>query len=204
MSTVIEDELYQGYLTKVYQHTQGYQNYTDLQQAKFSRELISITYGELLYYSVKKILKVLEITPEDIFLDLGSGIGKCALQVFMQSDISAVIGIEASSVLHEAALKISLQVRHDFPIFWENNRKLKFIEGNFLNVDWENATIVYTCSTCFTQELLVCIANKINQTSSIKQVLSLRPLPTLNMTLKKVFAVECSWDSALCFLYTRF
>ncbi len=200
MSTLIDDELYQGYLTKVYQHTHV-KNYSPSEREAFTQENVSITYGELLYPSVKKMLKQIALRSDDVFLDLGSGIGKCALQVFMQSDVHKVVGIEASNLLHEQALKICQQVKTDFPFFWFDDRQLNFIGDNFLKANWQQATVVYTCSTCFTQELLVAIGNKINQQATVKQVLSLRPLPTLKMPLKKVFSVECSWDSALCFVY---
>jgi len=202
MTLMNDDELYQGYLAKVYQHTQGYQSYSLPQQARYSKTNVCITYGELLYFSVKKILQALILRPEDIFLDLGSGLGKCALQVFMQTDLNKVIGIEASSALHEQAQIVQLQVVADLPFFWEQDRELIFVRDNFLEANWQDATIIYTCSTCFTQELLMAIGDKINQQPSVKQVLSLRPLPTLQMRLKKVFVVECSWDSALCFYYS--
>ncbi len=147
------------------------------------------------------MLKQITLSSDDVFLDLGSGIGKCALQVFMQSDVHKVVGIEAALPLHEQALHVSQQVKSDFPLFWENERQLNYTGENFLQANWQQATVVYTCSTCFTQELLVAIANKINLQPTVKQVLSLRPLPTLKMPLKKVFSVECSWDSALCFQY---
>lgn len=74
--------------------------------------------------------------------------------------------------------------------------------GNFLEVDWQNPTCVYTCSTCYTQLVLDAIGDRVNKTPSIKQMYSLRPLPTLNrLKLFKVITVECSWDSSLCYVY---
>lgn len=198
-----EDELYQGYLHQVYQHSQTKVDYSATEQALFDRTQVCITYGELLYPSVKKLIQQLAPTPKDIFLDLGSGLGKCALQVFMQTDVSTVLGIEASLALHQQALKAQAMLKKDFPFYWEAQRNLRFQYENFLQADWQAATLIYTCSTCFTQELLVAIGNRINKESQVRKVFSLRPLPTLQLPLKRVFAVECSWDSALCFYYER-
>lgn len=198
-----EDELYQGYLQSVYQNTKGYQHYSTLAHQDFRKNHISITYGELLFASTNKLINEANFKRGDVFLDLGSGLGKCALQVFMKSDLRKIIAIEASTLLHEQAQAIYQQVQKDFPYFWEEGRETHLIGDNFLKQDWQDSTVIYSCSTCFTPELLVLIGNKINQYPQIRDVFSLRPLPTLNMPLKKVFGVECSWDSALCFQYSR-
>lgn len=196
------DSLYQGYLTKVYQHTQGYIAYSKAELEYFKQHNVSQTYGELLYPSVQKMLAQFHPRPEDVFLDLGSGLGKCALQAFMQTPVKRVIGIEAADALFAQAQRIAEQVKQDFPFFWDNNRTLSLRHENFLTADWQDTTLVYTCSTCFTQSLLAEIGRKINQHTSVQQVMSLRPLPTLTrLPLKSVISVECSWDSSLCFHY---
>lgn len=203
MSTITDDELYQGYFTKVYQHTKEIPSYSLEEKRHLAKEGICVTYGELLYPSVKKLISHMLPNSHDVFLDLGSGNGKCALQVFMQTDVKKVIGIEANKTLHLQALSVSKNLKQDCPFFFENDRECIFIDGNFLAGSFNDATIAYTCSTCFSQELLIAIGDKLNQSPQIHTVFSLRPLPTLHVPLKKVFQVECSWDSALCFMYQR-
>jgi SAM-dependent methyltransferase len=189
------DELYQAYLVSVYEK---------LTLPATSKATDSLTYGEMLYPSVKKVLTTLSLRPEDIFLDLGSGLGKFAIQVFMQSQVQQVIGIEMRTELSESACEALQMIKQEFPIFWEKDRKLQFLHGDFLKLNWEQATIAYCCATCFRPELLNAIGDKLNQETSVQQVLSLRPLPTLTrLPLKKVFTVECSWDSALCYYYSH-
>lgn len=197
-----EDEYYQAYLSSLYQATKGYQSYTQKERLALQKENICITYGELLYPSVNKIIDILKPNTQDIFLDLGSGLGKCALQVFMQSAVKRVLAIEAAPELHRQALAVKAALQRDHPELWEEERALDFYEDNFLAHDWEGATLAYTCSTCFTQELLDALGEKINQEEQLRQVLSLRPIPALKrLPLKQVFSVECSWDSAMCFHY---
>lgn len=203
ISNPSEDELYQGYLKRVYQHTQGYQRYSFLQKERFASSEICVTYGELLYPSVKRIIQCFQYLPTDVFLDLGSGLGKCALQVFMQTDLKKVLGIEGSNSLYNQTLEVVEHVQNEMPFFWEDNRELVFTCDNFLKSDWKGATLVYTCSTCFTKELLEAIGDRVNQEPSVRHVMSLRPLPTIKLPLKAVFNVECSWDSALCFHYSK-
>lgn len=197
--TPSEDALYQSYFDSVYQSAYA----AVLSWKKEKKRAFSSTYGELLYPSVKKILNKVRICEEDVFLDLGSGLAKCALQLFMQSEVSEVSAIEQVSFLHEQATNVMKKVRQDCPFFWEQGRRFHLSCGNFLSLPWGRATIVYSCSTYFSPALLIAMGNKINKHSSVRQVLSLRPLPTLTFKLNNVFMVECSWDSVLCFHYTR-
>jgi len=203
MDKVAIDLLYQGYFSKVYQHTHGYIAYSKAELAVFDQENVSQTYGELLYPSVRKMLAEYKSKETDVFLDLGSGLGKCALQAFTQTPVKKVIGIEAADGLFAQSTVAYERLKNDFPFFWNDNRQLELRHGNFLTADWQDTTLIYTCSTCFTQNLLAEIGRKINQHTSVQQVISLRPLPTLErLKLQNVFSVECSWDSSLCFHYS--
>ncbi|HVV67564.1 MAG TPA: hypothetical protein VHE99_00785 [Gammaproteobacteria bacterium] len=201
MSLIADDELYQGYLAKVYQDTQAFFPYSHHERESRAQTGVCIVYGELLYYSVKKVIKEMQHSPSDIFLDLGSGIGKLALQVFLESDVAKVVGIEALPILDAQAQKVAQQVASDYPFFWENGRELTFICSDFMKTSWMDATIIFACSTCFTPELLEIVGNRINQEPQVRQVLSLRPFPTLKMPLRRVFTVEGNWDTVLCFYY---
>jgi hypothetical protein len=81
---------------------------------------------------------------------------------------------------------------------------LEFIQGSFLTHSFEDASVVLINSMCFTQSLLRALAEKIENTSSIHTVLTLRPLPKLNrLRFTHTQKVQCSWDSALCYIYER-
>lgn len=189
------DELYQAYLAAVYEKV--------CFEDRLSCVSGNLTYGEMFYPSVKQLIKKIDFSSAPIFLDLGSGLGKFILQVFMQTTSSKVIGIEFRRELSEQSSEAIRFIHEAFPFFWENGRQLKVVEGDFLKKDWEHANIVYACSTCFHSDLLAAIGERINKEFSVKQVFSLRPLPTLErLSLKEVFTVECSWDSTLCYHYT--
>lgn len=194
--------LYQSYFQQVYRNQSAYQRFSQQEFSELQANNICATYGELDYISVVRLLKHAQLSPSDIFLDLGSGNGKLCLQVFLQTAIAKVLGIEAIAELVTQAKGVKQQLLTDLNY---NNPEhiLEFTQGNFLTTDWESATVLYCCSTCFTRECLDAIGDKINREVSVRQVFSLRPLPTLErLTLKQVFLVECSWDSALCFHYS--
>lgn len=197
------DEIVQAYMGLVYQDSTSHQIRTQDEIESLQASNICTTYGELNYYSALKIFKKLNLRPNDTLLDLGSGLGKFALQAFIQTEVGKVVGIEAQQQLYLQSLKAVQILRTDFDAFWKDNRDLIFLNENFLESDWYHANIIYSCSTCFTLGLLEAIGHSINKQPHVQQVLSLRPIPTLKIPLKDVFAVECSWDSALCYHYSK-
>lgn len=188
------------YIQNLYKNCIQNITYSKNQQADFQAQLVSITYGELLALSAVKLINKLKLTKDDKFLDLGSGLGKLAMQVFMLTDVKSVLGIEASNNLSMQAQKVLGQASIENPGVFHGDFEL--LAANFLNSDWEDPTVVYTCSTAFSQELILKIGEKINQTPSIQKVATLRPIPNLkNFKLVTQFLVECSWDSSLVYYY---
>lgn len=164
--------------------------------------IVSETYGEILYESVEKLFAHLNLTEQDIFFDLGSGVGKLAIHFFLRSTIQEAVGIEISTVLHQQALQAVDKMTNELSIFFEPQRKLTFLQGDFLKIPLTSATVIFICAPCYTQPMMNQLGNIINETPSIRKVLSLRPLNTLHrLPLKKILRVEGTWDSALCYLY---
>ena len=185
--------LCQQYLTLLYQNTHGHH----------PTHHISETYGEILEEGVNKLLSIVKPTANDVFADFGSGLGKVVLQVFLQSAVKESCGIEIVPALHQQALAIAKRVQHDLPDCF-TERKLNFLLGNFLEIPVSTATIMLTGSPCYGPEMLHALANVIDKMPNIHTVLTLRPLCTLQrLSFKKAIRVECSWDTALCYLYRR-
>lgn len=160
------------------------------------------THGEILYESVNKLLSYLNLTPNDSFIDFGSGLGKVASQVFLNSEAKNVYGVELISSLHQQALTAAEKIEHDLPDSYKLNRELQFLLGNFLEMKLPSVTVALINSVCFNQTLMLGLAKIINSTKSLHTVLTTRPLLTLErLKLKKIIRVQCSWDTALCYVY---
>ncbi len=192
---------YQTFFSHVYKgvSAKGVNSQADLEV--YETQHICHTFGELLTPSLMKLLKLLPLSPEDVFLDLGSGMGKLALTVYLRTCLKTVIGVEGSSAYYEQGIHTLQNLRQHIPNLFSKG-KLELIQGNLFDFDFNQATMIYTCSTCFTQELLWLIGEKINQATNVAHVLSLKPIANLDrLSLTKVIPVECSWDSALCYYY---
>ncbi len=155
--------------------------------------MITNTQGEILAPSIEKLFKKVPLSAQDIFVDLGSGRGQITKQVFLQTEVKEAWGIECLELLHLEAIK-------ELPV--SEGRRLNFILGDFLNYSLMGATVALINSACFGPKLLNPLGERLNQTTSIKTVCTLRPILTLTrLQFIKTIRVECSWDSALCYIY---
>lgn len=162
---------------------------------------ISETYGEILPEGMQKLLQVADLTERDRFIDLGSGLGKIVFQTFLNTAVQAAIGIELNAKLYQQALLAKENIAAEAGLV-NARRKLEFINGDFLTQSFQEATVALLASPCFGPALLNTLGRRLDETSTIRAVMSLRPLPALRrLKFKKIIRIECSWDTALCYVY---
>ena len=142
-----------------------------------------------------------DLSSEDVFYDLGSGIGKVPLQFFLKTPVKKACGIEGSKTRNLHAAKIYHQVNTEFPELSAGGRELSCVANNFLEAGIEDATVIYTCSTCFSEELLADIAVLLDNCPKLRYVISLKELPLRNLVFDKIIEIECTWDKTKCYAY---
>jgi hypothetical protein len=163
---------------------------------------ITETQGEILYSGIDKLLSIINLTEQDVFVDLGSGNGKIVLQVFLRSIVAEAIGIEILPNLHQQALLATEKIKIELPGFFVDNRKVNFILGSFFEESFSAATVILINAVCFSQDMLCSLGDKINLMPGVRLVASLRPIPTLKrLAFKKAIRIACSWDMVMCYLY---
>lgn len=186
------DRLCQKYLNILYLNTSSY----------YKPANIAETRGEILYESINKLIPIMRLKDNDVFVDLGSANGKIISQIFLTTPVKTAVGIEIVPELHSTAITVSQRIKNDLPHFYENDRNMIFIQGDFLKIPLDSITVALANATCFPPLLLDELGKIINNTRTIRLVLSLRPLVTLQrLEFKKVIPIECSWDSTLCYCY---
>ncbi len=152
------------------------------------------TYGEINYESLQQLIKDLNFGPKDVFYDLGSGVGKTVLQVYANSPVKKAVGIELSDTRYEGSMKALERFKKKNMI--EKGRKIAFINGNILDENLKDATIIYTCSTCFSRELMEQIAKKLSKLKKGLRFLTLKKIPTpehFGFELVKEYNLPMSW-----------
>lgn len=187
------DVMIQHYIQHIYQQSH---------HSVSRRAAIAETSGEIQLSGINKILGLISIKADDHFMDLGSGTGKVVLHFFLRTCVKQSSGIEIVDNQYACSNQIAARVKADVPSLFQLDKKLNYIHGDFLIESFHDATILLIASPCFTPTMLDKIAGMIDLNIKIHTVISLRPLINLKrLVCRKVFSVDCSWDTSLCYLY---
>jgi len=191
------------FLKQIYHGHSGFLSFSEEEKKIAAQNQVFLTYGEIIAPSVDYLLSIIELTEDDVFLDLGSGVGKLCLQVLMRSTAKKVYGIEAHEIRHSISEHAWKKVKRKRPYFGKSNRELIFLKDNFLNFDFSPVTVIFMCSTCFGHELMESIATKINDAPLIRIAISMKEIPNLSrLSLYKKIDIKTSWnESSPCYIY---
>lgn len=151
------------------------------------------TYGELTPAGVDRLLRELEPTPDDVFYDLGSGIGKVVLQVAMSVPIARCVGVELSASRCRLARTALRRARRRGLIL---ARRTVIRHGDLLAEPIDDATMVYTCSTAYSLRFMAMIARKLRSVPRSLRFVTLQELITVPRGFRHVrtVTVATTWN----------
>jgi Histone methylation protein DOT1 len=102
--------------------------------------------GEIAPIGVTKILEVLDLNNQDVFLDVGSGTGSILAQVVLQSPAREAIGLEIQEDLVKKSSDAIAAGRQEYDRLF----MVRIQPGNVNNiVEWDSATILFCNSILF-------------------------------------------------------
>jgi SAM-dependent methyltransferase len=156
----------------------------------------SLTYGEILPNSIEELLIHLNLNINDVFYDLGCGLGKMVAQVYLCSPAKKVIGVELTSSRFLQAKKMLTKLQRVPGM--AANRKVDILQGDIAIETCSDATVVYMCSTCYPPTLINSIVENLCTHSTIGlRLISLKRLPVLlQFSLVEKFNLEMTWSKA--------
>jgi len=109
------------------------------------------TYGELTAAGASSIISKFHsrfMDPEGVFYDLGCGLGRMVCHVSLLTNVKKSCGVEMCPNRFKKAKEIATSLG-EFPASTPT-----FINGNFLEQDYSDATVVYIDNTMYTTEIL--------------------------------------------------
>jgi len=153
----------------------------------------SPVYGEIVYESCAVLLAELKLTENDVFYDLGSGLGKFVTQVYLTSAVKKAWGVEFSenrykratdttknlAKIQGQAFKFENEIRKTFgksALTKTKGKEFGFDNMDMLKADLSDATVVFTCSTCFGPEFMQKLTDKLAENDGLR-ILTLVQLP---------------------------
>lgn len=162
------------------------------------------TQGDITYQSMSTLIHAMHLSPDDIYLDLGSGSGRTVLHVFLLSTVKKAMGIEIDATLHQLAMQKYQLMRRELPRFFDENRSIALKQADFLLSRYDEVSVAFISAVCFSQTTLIKLAKKLNHLPNLRCVFSLKPLTHLAcLSFKRTIRVQCSWGAALCYVYGR-
>lgn len=129
-------------------------------------------YGEITQKGTDMIVEKFKDNFNDntIFYDLGSGLGKMVIHIGLQYGVKKSIGIEYSKERNNGA-------QHLKNTYTKENDNIILIQGDILDIDLSDATIVYVDNTAFSNDIMEKIYNKLPKDCLILYKRTLNFLP---------------------------
>ena len=189
-----------AFIDKIYKSHSGFGlKHTDKAYQLSGNKDVFTTYGELLPSSVSKLINHLNIDGNDVFYDFGSGTGKVVAQMYIETPVKKAVGIEISDDRYNISTQIKEKLKNEF---YSKHKRIKFINDNFLNVDTTDGTIFYMCSTCFSDDLMNKLHEKMTKSPNLKTVITLKPLTNSEIQPTEL-SLPTSWsrNGSSCYVY---
>jgi hypothetical protein len=143
------------FIARLYRGIAGYGLAADEGRLRANRATV---YGELSAGGLRKLLRYLQLSGRDVFYDLGCGVGKLVAQVAAETPARKCVGIEIARSRWLHARFVADRLGGQGLI---RARHFELRNENFLDSDLADATVLYTCSTCFSARLMNRLARKI-------------------------------------------
>jgi len=115
-------------------------------------------YGELTSAGVRQLIRATRLSADDVFVDLGSGVGKVVLRVALAVPGVRCIGIEIDGARHASACEA---LRRAEACGVLEPGRCVFRHGDIRQADLGNATVFFAHSTCFPAAMLGAVARRI-------------------------------------------
>ncbi len=185
---------------QLYQHINGFQL---SQQARKKQDAIEYTYGEIEFLPFIALLSLVALDHKTIFYDLGSGVGKAVLACAMVYPVSKCVGVELLPELHQAACNQTarLVTQQDY---MEKAKKIEFIQGDFLKVNLDDATLIFVNSTTIFGSVWENLCARLNNLPKLHTLITtsktITPHDSFHISSTKI---EMSWGIVEAYIHTR-
>lgn len=145
----------QAYLNNLYSDISTSQISAEGRQKHNLSQDSCYVYGETVMNSLFSMVSDMAPKKGEVFYDLGSGGGKNLLFAALSFPFSKCVGVEYIDVLADTAKSKLTKLKQDLPTLnFEFPQTVDFVNTDFLKFDLSDADIIYTYSTCFSEDLM--------------------------------------------------
>jgi SAM-dependent methyltransferase len=189
---------------EIFQQIYGDANgYLLSQHARQKHNAMEYTYGEIKFLSFIALLSLTKPDENTVFYDLGSGIGKAVLACSMVFPVRKSVGVELFPELYFDACKRA-RLLASIKNYSTQEKKIEFILGDFLEVNFEDATLIFINSTAFFGPTWEKLCARLDLSLYLNTVITTsKALLCDNFSLIRRTQVEMSWGVVFAYIHTR-
>lgn len=161
--------------------------------ARVGGELAS-GYGELTSQGFRTLANALELGTHDVFVDLGSGLGRAVILAAREFNVCESIGIELAETRHELALAALERETSSLPCAFHVGDVCDEAVWDLLRE--HKTSVAFANNVLFGDELQQTLGRRIEDCDTIRAVAVLKPWPNGLRgfcTLPQTLCVESSW-----------
>lgn len=173
------------------------------QQARQQSDAMEYAYGEIEFLSFIALLSLVQLDENTVFYDLGSGTGKAVLACSMIFPVRKSIGIELFPQLYLDACQRVNQLAA-LANYSELASKIQFILGDFLEVNLQDATLIFINSTAFFGPTWEKLCARLDHLPKLNTVITTsKRLNCADFTLVARTRVAMSWGVVSAYIHQR-
>ncbi len=166
-------------------------------QARLHQPNLALTYGEIDLESFLALMSMTHPGPQDIFYDLGCGLGKTVFACHQVFNLKKCYGIEYLPELTEIAHK--KQQALSLPL-----SQMEFICQDILDINWPSDSILYLNIASFLPDFWQNITQKILKNPAKKIITLAKPILNLKHHQIKETKVLTSWGIVPAYVHRKF
>ena len=168
----------------------------------------ALTYGELTYEGCTRLGEILAMGPDDVFYDLGSGLGRATIQAHLQWGVKRAVGVELSAERSAQARRAVERLEQNGQL--DHSRRLDLVCANLLEGSYREATAVYLCCCCWDSSFVAQALEVLEKRAvNLRQIVTIEPLDRKFglrpawLTLKQETRVGQTWapEGYPCYVY---
>lgn len=114
-------------------------------------------YGEVTHDGALRLFQALRLGPDDVFYDLGSGIGTLPLLAAVATPVGRAVGVELSSYRHGVAAQNLARLAATTNV----DRRVELRLGDLRFTDIADATVIFAGATLFPDPLLRALCRRV-------------------------------------------
>ena len=156
------------------------------------------TYGEIEIISIIGVFELCKPQAREIFWDLGCGIGKCLIAAgLLYPQLLQINGVEYIGKLYDKCKENLQLLDSSFPV-------TQVFHDDLLNVNWQDADIIYCTNLCFPQELNERLFHKCLLLKKGTRLILLKPLlnhPAFSLVYNS--RIQMSWGNSQIYIIEK-